>query len=74
MCLQLSGMRVDELYGAHIDFGAQKLTLSDSKRNSKKEIIYLLTTRQSKITVGTQTKKDTFVTTEVGYDAFNVLT
>lgn len=74
MCLQLSGMRVDELYGAHIDFGAQKLTLSDSKRNSKKEIIYLLTTRQSKITVGTQTKKDTFVTTEVGYEAFNVLT
>lgn len=66
-------MRVDELYGAHIDFGAQKLTLSDSKRNSKKEIIYLLTTRQSKITVGTQTKKDTFVTTEVGYDTFNVL-
>ncbi|ELA7286604.1 integrase [Vibrio parahaemolyticus] len=74
MCLQLSGMRVDELYGAHIDFGAQKLTLSDSKRSSKKEIIYLLTTRQSKITIGTQTKKDTFTTTEVGYDAFNILT
>lgn len=74
VCIQLSGMRVDELYGAYIDFGAQKLDLSDSKRKSKKETIYLLTTRQSKIKKGTQTKKDTFVTTEDGYDAFNILT
>ncbi|HHX8458575.1 TPA: integrase [Vibrio diabolicus] len=73
VCLQLSGMRVDELYGAHIGFGAQTLTFSDSRRNSNKEIIHLLTTRQSKIKKGSQTKKDTFVTTEEGYDAFNVL-
>lgn len=73
MCLALSGMRVDELYGAHIDYGAQKLTLSDSKINYGKETIHLITTRQSKITRGSQTKKDTFVTTKVGYDAFKVL-
>lgn len=84
VCLQLSGMRVDELYGAHVDFGAQKLTLMGSNKNSKseskskqkqqqREVIYLLTTRQSKIKIGTQNKKDTFVTTEDGYDAFNVL-
>ncbi len=86
VCLLLSGMRADELYGAHIDFGAQKLVLShnngandtpDNKRSRKlkpkKEVVYLLTTRQAKITEGTQTKVDTFVTSEEGYDAFKVL-
>ena len=89
VCLQLSGMRLDELYGAHIDFGAQKMMLNQKENEdtpdnlpknkrgrraeSRKEIIYLLTTRQSKVTEGSQTKKDTFVTTKEGYDAFNVL-
>ncbi|WP_161987020.1 phage integrase family protein [Vibrio ponticus] len=73
VCLQLSGMRIDELYGAHVEFGAQVLKTSDNKRTSQKDMVYILTTRQSKIKKGIQTKKDTFVTTEDGYDAFKVL-
>nr|MBF4286148.1 integrase [Vibrio anguillarum] len=37
------------------------------------ETIYFLSTRQSKITLNSQTKNDTFVTTEMGWKAFHVL-
>jgi hypothetical protein len=73
--MALSGMRVDELYRMHPTFGAQKV-LFDKQGNiseNGKEIIYFLTTRQSKITMSSQTKDDIFVTTEVGWKSFHVI-
>lgn len=75
LCLALSGMRVDELHKTSPVHGAQKLTFDKTGNESDtgKEIIYFLSTRQSKITLNSQTKNDTFVTTEVGFKAFHVL-
>lgn len=85
LCMALSGMRADELYRMHPNFGAQKLkfnvdrddTKEETKKGTKKgigkETIHFLTTRQSKITMNSQTKDDVFVTTINGYKAFYVI-
>lgn len=67
LCLLLSGMRTDELHSMHPDYGAQSYEYNG-------QTIHVFCTRQSKITRGTQTKEDMFVTTQVGHDAFRVLT
>lgn len=66
LCLALSGMRVDELYHISSTFGVQKI--ESNRRN-----ICLFTTKQSKITESSQSKNDVFVTTEIGYKAFELL-
>ncbi len=75
LCLALSGMRVDELYMISPVHGAQKKAFDKNGCESEagKEIIHFLTTRQSKITLNSQTKNDVFVTTEAGWKAFYVL-
>ena len=75
LCLALSGMRINELHKMSPVYGAQiiKFDKTGCESDIGKEIIYFLTTRQSKITLNSQTKDDTFVTTEVGYKAFHVL-
>lgn len=75
LCLALSGMRVDELYKMSPVYGAQRMTFDKNGCESEtgKETIYFLTTRQSKITLSSQTKNDTFVTTEAGWKAFHIL-
>lgn len=75
LCLALSGMRVDELYRISPIYGAQEKTFNKNgyESNTGKEKIYFLTTRQSKITLNSQTKNDVFVTTEDGWKAFYVL-
>ncbi|EOG7736894.1 integrase [Vibrio cholerae] len=75
LCLALSGMRVDELYRISPIYGAQEKTFNKngSESDTGKEKIYFLTTRQSKITLNSQTKNDVFVTTEDGWKAFYVL-
>lgn len=67
LCLLLSGMRTDELHSMHPDYGAQSYEYNG-------QTIHVFCTRQSKITRGTQTKEDMFVTTQTGHDAFRVLT
>ncbi len=67
LCLLLSGMRIDELHSMHPDYGAQSY-------DHNGQTIHLFTTRQSKITKGTQTEEDMFVTNQMGHDAFRVLT
>jgi integrase len=75
LCLALTGMRIDELYRISPVYGAQKKTFDKSGCESEtgNETIYFLTTRQSKITLNSQTKNDVFVTTEMGWKAFYVL-
>ena len=73
LTLLLSGMRLDELYALHPQFGAQKIDLPIGNSLRKKESIYIFTTRQSKITPTTQKLDDTYVTTVDGYKAFHVL-
>lgn len=75
LCLALSGMRVDELYKMSPVYGAQRMTFDKNGCESEtgKETIYFLTTRRSKITLSSQTKNDTFVTTEAGWKAFHIL-
>ncbi|MDD1827411.1 integrase [Photobacterium sp. ZSDE20] len=75
LCLALTGMRIDELYKISPVYGAQKKTFdkNGSESDEGKETIYFLTTRQSKITLNSQTKNDVFVTTESGWKAFHVL-
>lgn len=75
LCLALSGMRVDELYRISPVYGAQKISFDKNgcESDTGKEIIYFLTTRQSKITLNSQTKDDVFVTTKVGLKAFHVI-
>lgn len=81
LCMALSGMRRDELYRMHPNFGAQKLIFNvdrdvakeETKKGIGKETIHFLTTRQSKITMNSQTKDDVFVTTINGFKAFYVL-
>ncbi|MBD57036.1 integrase [uncultured Pseudoalteromonas sp.] len=65
-CLLLSGMRKDELSRMSTNYGSQKVVIEG-------QVIYLLTTKQSKITGNSQTKDDTFVTTETGYKAFEII-
>lgn len=66
LLLALSGMRIDELYRVSPIYGMQEY-------ESGKNTIYLLTTRQSKITLTSQTKDDVYVTTHTGKKAFDVL-
>jgi hypothetical protein len=66
ICLALSGMRGDELHSMTSQYGAQKEII-------KGQIIHVFTTRQSKITVNSQTKNDIFVTTQNGHNAFELL-
>ncbi|GIU17972.1 hypothetical protein [Shewanella glacialipiscicola] len=68
-------MRVDELYKISPVYGAQRMTFDKNGCESEtgKETIYFLTTRQSKITLSSQTKNDTFVTTQAGWKAFHML-
>lgn len=73
LALLLSGMRIDELYALHPQFGAQDIELPIGHSLRKKETIYIFTTRQSKITPTTQKLDDTYVTTVDGYKAFHVL-
>lgn len=73
LALLLSGMRIDELYALHPQFGAQDIDLPIGNSLRKKETIYIFTTRQSKITPTTQKLDDTYVTTVDGYKAFHVL-
>lgn len=73
LALLLSGMRIDELYALHPQFGAQDIDLPIGNSLRKKEKIYIYTTRQSKITPTTQKLDDTYVTTVDGYKAFHVL-
>lgn len=62
----LSGMRTDELWRMHPDFALQYAHIKGQK-------IYLLTTRQSKITKGSGTVNDVYVTTEMGAKAYQLL-
>ncbi len=73
LALLLSGMRIDELYALHPQFGAQKIDLPIGNSLRKQETIYIFTTRQSKITPTTQKLDDTYVTTVDSYKAFHVL-
>ena len=66
LCLLLSLSRIDELNAMHPEYGAQSYEYNGQK-------IYILTTRQSKIKSGVQTKEDIFATTKTGYDAFNLM-
>ena len=66
LCLALSGMRTDELYRMSPIHGAQTVEIDRQK-------IYLFTTRQSKITLNSQTRDDVYVTTEIGYKAYCIL-
>lgn len=64
--LALSGMRIDELYRVSPIYGMQEY-------ESGKNTIHLLTTRQSKISLTSQTKDDVYVTTRTGAKAFEIL-
>ena len=66
VCLMLSGMRTDELHSICPVKGIQEKTING-------QIIYLFCTRQSKVTEGTQTKNDVFVTTKNGHNAYKLL-
>lgn len=73
LCLCMSGMRCDELFSIHPDFGAQYLDVENEFSFKDKERIYLFTTLQSKITGNSQKKDDVYVTSLLGYKAFYVL-
>jgi hypothetical protein len=66
LLLALTGMRTDELFRISPIWGAQKVKIDGQN-------IFLISTRQSKITMNSQTKDDVFVTTETGYKAFQIL-
>lgn len=73
LCLCMSGMRCDELFSIHPDFGAQYIDVENEFSFKDKERIYLFTTLQSKITGNSQKKDDVYVTSLLGYKAFYVL-
>jgi len=73
LCLCMSGMRCDELFSIHPDFGAQYIDVENEFSFKNKERIYLFTTLQSKITGNSQKKDDVYVTSFLGYKAFYVL-
>ncbi len=62
LILAYTGMRINELY---------RLSPVNAIQNTKikNQTIYQITTRQSKIKKGVQTKNDIFVTNEIGYKA-----
>ena len=62
----LTGMRVDELFRMHPDYGLQKTII-------KGQEIHLITTRQSKITRGSNSIDDVYVTTRMGARAYQLL-
>lgn len=66
LLMALTGMRIDELWRISPIYGLQKFT-------SGKNTIYLVTTRQSKITLTSQTKNDVYVTSKTGEKAFELL-
>lgn len=73
LCHALSGMRTDELFSMHPNFGAQSAEFRKIEHEGALEKVYLLTTRQSKITNDSQKKDDVFVTTYTGFKSFFVL-
>ncbi|EGQ9299035.1 site-specific integrase [Vibrio parahaemolyticus] len=62
----LSGMRNDELHALYWHGGIESTVIEGQE-------IYILKTNMSKVTGNTQARQDTFVTTEVGKKAFEVL-
>ena len=73
LCLLLSGMRCNELFNIHPSFGSQFNDIENEFNPQNKERIYLFTTLQSKITGNSQKKDDVYVTTDLGYKAFQIL-
>jgi integrase len=66
MCIALSGMRISELLRMDPQYGVQSEVI-DGQR------IVLFTTKQSKVTLNSQTRDDVYVTTELGEKAFELL-
>ncbi|MFA0179280.1 site-specific integrase [Vibrio cyclitrophicus] len=67
LVMALSGMRISELYGISPVYGAQdhiKIGINT---------IYVLTTKQEKLTLDSQTADDVFITNQTGFRAFHVL-
>ncbi|HHG3239039.1 hypothetical protein [Vibrio diabolicus] len=66
MVQAMSGMRTDELYRMHPEYGLQFTTVQG-------QLIYLVTTRQSKITKGANTINDVYVTSKLGAKAYQLM-
>ncbi|WP_323066399.1 hypothetical protein [Aeromonas jandaei] len=66
LLLALTGMRIDELWRISPVYGLQELKLGSN-------IIYQITTRQSKITLTSQTSNDIYITSETGKKAYEIL-
>lgn len=66
MVQAMSGMRTDELYRMHSDYGLQSTTVQG-------QLIYLLTTRQSKIVKGKNSINDVYVTSKFGAKAYQLM-
>ncbi|ELR67170.1 hypothetical protein C942_02678 [Photobacterium marinum] len=66
LVMALSGMRIDELYHLHASNGCTNEIISGQK-------IFTFNADLSKTTKGKQAKQDSFVTTEVGNKAYEVL-
>lgn len=66
LLMALSGMRIDELWRMSPVDGLQEY-------KTGKNTICLVTTKQSKISLTSQTKNDVYVTTESGKKAFEIL-
>ncbi|MGR5466979.1 hypothetical protein ACPV51_06905 [Vibrio astriarenae] len=67
LVMALSGMRISELYGVSPVYGAQdhiKIGVNT---------IYALTTKQTKLTLDSQTADDVYITNRTGFQAFHVL-
>lgn len=66
MVQAMTGMRTDELFRMNPQYGLQQSTLQG-------QVIYLITTRQSKITKGSNTINDVYVTTKLGAKAYQLM-
>ncbi|TKF93651.1 site-specific integrase, partial [Vibrio sp. F13] len=66
MVQAMSGMRTDELYRMHSEYGLQSTTVQG-------QLIYLLTTRQSKIVKGKNSINDVYVTSKFGAKAYQLM-
>lgn len=66
LILAYTGMRINELNRLSPNYAIQNKTIDG-------QTIYQITTRQSKIAKGAQTKNDIFVTNEIGYRAAQLL-
>lgn len=62
----LSGMRANEYVKLNPEYGAQTVPINGHN-------VHVFHTGQQKITVGYQAKKDVFVTSELGHQAYNLL-